>query len=72
MYLASIMAKFQQIWWERFPSVKSTEYANNQVKKLVINKCYNPSKIIKYCILQDEQWQSPFRLPLLSVTQANY
>ena len=38
MYLASIMAKFQQIWWECFPSVKSTEYANNQVKKLVINK----------------------------------
>ena len=30
--------------------------------------CYNPSKIIKYCILHDESWRSPFRLSLLSVT----
>ena len=30
--------------------------------------CYNPSKIIKYCILHDEPWRSPFRLSLLSVT----
>ena len=30
--------------------------------------CYNPSKIIKYCILHDEPWRSPFRFSLLSVT----
>ena len=82
-YARAHLAKRQNLH-QKGPSVKSPEYANNRVKKLVIyynitatlckSFCdvINPSKIIKCCILQDEPLRSPSRLSLLSVTLANY